>query len=276
MKELTNEKLSKKPLAGIPANEMIVSKTNFNEELSREPLAGIPVNEMIIYETGSNDNRATWVHPEVAIDIAQWISPKFRVRVNRWIYELAVTGQVKLGEEKSQHELDSIWKNKCIQLEEENSQLQLNLKNFEKKFFNLNCNHERLKERRIWAKFKIDNCFYIVYNMNQKTLDFKFGITSDINARLADYRTIAPYTKLMYLLYIKEHKFLEDAIKIYYKANINPANHEFIINQDYKNIVNKVEDIVKILNLNHEVAINIDKYNNIIEDNFNIEIQNRV
>ncbi|MGK7903861.1 MAG: KilA-N domain-containing protein [Hormoscilla sp.] len=34
-----------------------------------------------------NGSQGTWVHPEVAIDLAQWLSPQFRIMVNRWIRE---------------------------------------------------------------------------------------------------------------------------------------------------------------------------------------------
>jgi len=39
--------------------------------------------ELVKYETGSNENRATWGHPQVAINIAQWISPEFDVQVSK-------------------------------------------------------------------------------------------------------------------------------------------------------------------------------------------------
>ena len=45
---------------------------------------------------GGNGERHTWVHPQVAINIAQWISPQFDVKVSAWIYELMTTGEVKL------------------------------------------------------------------------------------------------------------------------------------------------------------------------------------
>jgi hypothetical protein len=41
---------------------------------------GIPI---IRSEPGRYGN--TWVHPEVAVDLAKWLSPKFRIMVNRWI-----------------------------------------------------------------------------------------------------------------------------------------------------------------------------------------------
>jgi hypothetical protein len=45
-------------------------------------------------------NRSTWVHPRVAINIAQWISAKFDVKVSSWIHELLVCGNVKYGNER--------------------------------------------------------------------------------------------------------------------------------------------------------------------------------
>lgn len=36
---------------------------------------------------GVNEARGTWVHPQVAIHLAQWLSPEFAVRVTEWVYE---------------------------------------------------------------------------------------------------------------------------------------------------------------------------------------------
>ena len=45
---------------------------------------------------GKNENRKTWVHPQVAINIAQWISPEFDVKVSKWIFELMITEKLEL------------------------------------------------------------------------------------------------------------------------------------------------------------------------------------
>jgi hypothetical protein len=37
--------------------------------------------------TGANDHRGTWVHPQVAIHLAQWLSPEFAVLVSEWVFE---------------------------------------------------------------------------------------------------------------------------------------------------------------------------------------------
>lgn len=45
---------------------------------------------------GNNENRCTWVHPRVAIHIAQWVSPKFAVIVTGWVQTLLSTGNVSI------------------------------------------------------------------------------------------------------------------------------------------------------------------------------------
>jgi hypothetical protein len=47
--------------------------------------------------TGKNEERGTWVHPRVAIQIAQWISPTFALNVSEWIEKLLSTGSVSLS-----------------------------------------------------------------------------------------------------------------------------------------------------------------------------------
>lgn len=37
--------------------------------------------------TGANEHRGTWIHPQVAIHLAQWLSPEFSVKVTEWVYE---------------------------------------------------------------------------------------------------------------------------------------------------------------------------------------------
>lgn len=49
---------------------------------------GIPRNQIIqSIMVGANDTRGTWVHPQVAIHLAQWLSPEFAVKVSQWLVE---------------------------------------------------------------------------------------------------------------------------------------------------------------------------------------------
>ena len=64
-------------------------------EISQPPNMNVSLIEINMGKTDVDD-QSTWVHPRVAIHIAQWISPKFAVNVTGWIHKLLSTGSVKL------------------------------------------------------------------------------------------------------------------------------------------------------------------------------------
>ncbi len=43
---------------------------------------------------GQPDLQGTWVHPQVAVNLAQWLSPKFAVLVSKWVIEWS-SGNIK-------------------------------------------------------------------------------------------------------------------------------------------------------------------------------------
>lgn len=58
----------------------------FLKELSSE--TGIPASGLVqIIKGGNPQFQGTWVHPQVAIHLAQWLSPKFAVLVSKWVFE---------------------------------------------------------------------------------------------------------------------------------------------------------------------------------------------
>ncbi|MDE6115386.1 MAG: KilA-N domain-containing protein [Muribaculum sp.] len=62
------------------------STRDFVNELSSE--VGIPTSALIqIVRGGDPRFQGTWVHPQVAIHLAQWASPKFAVAVSKWVFE---------------------------------------------------------------------------------------------------------------------------------------------------------------------------------------------
>ena len=49
---------------------------------------GIPISKLLQQFTGRPANlQGTWVHPQVAIHLAQWLSPTFAVQVSKWVFE---------------------------------------------------------------------------------------------------------------------------------------------------------------------------------------------
>ncbi len=76
-------------------NENANSKA-FVEALSSE--VGIPTSLLIESKKGNTAkfDQGTWVHPYIAINLAQWCSPQFAVQVSKWVFELMNTGKVEL------------------------------------------------------------------------------------------------------------------------------------------------------------------------------------
>jgi len=58
---------------------------------------GIPIAELIQSLSGGDPRlQGTWVHPQVAIHLAQWLSPEFAVKVTGWVYDW-MSGKSKPG-----------------------------------------------------------------------------------------------------------------------------------------------------------------------------------
>lgn len=61
------------------------STNAFIEALSTE--TGIPVSVLVETKRGGiQSEQGTWVHPQVAIHLAQWLSPIFAVKVSQWVF----------------------------------------------------------------------------------------------------------------------------------------------------------------------------------------------
>ena len=73
------------------------STGEYIQEMQSE--TGIPVSELIQSVKGGSDplRQGTWVHPDVAIHLAQWLSPKFAVQVSKWVREWMSGGKYAGG-----------------------------------------------------------------------------------------------------------------------------------------------------------------------------------
>lgn len=62
---------------------------------------GIPISEIAQSVRGGDHSlQGTWVHPQVAVHLAQWLSPEFAVKVSQWVVEWM----------SGKHPSDRIWK----------------------------------------------------------------------------------------------------------------------------------------------------------------------
>ena len=208
--------------------------------------------KLIDVKVGGNHS-GSWIHPDLAVQLAQWISPVFALQVSRWIRELAMTGKVSLGNEKSGDEL--------LKLQQE-----ILSKNKEIKI--LEMKHIKLLKKRNYHKFKQGPAFYIISDSDGKSQKYKVGIDLvDVNIRLQQHRSTTPAIKLEYLLYSNKAGLIEEAMLELYKEKKNVyLNHEWIYDIDIKHIVGNVDTLVKFLGVNYTVDENIEEYNkNIFE-----------
>ncbi len=192
---------------------------------------GIPVDELIIYETGSNENRATWGHPQIAINIAQWISPQFDVQVSRWVFELNVTGKVELGNEKSNKELEYLYQEKI-------NNLQNKLKNYETTIFNRNIDYCPIeyygKDVVYFLKFNIPVNLQAEYISKYPNLDNKeyscieFGVSSDLEKRLLSHKRDRKKDNIIFLHAIElKKRYTASKMEFYLKTIANQLNIKF-------------------------------------------------
>ncbi len=59
---------------------------------------GIPISQLIDTknENSNEFQQETWIHPDLAIQLAQWISPQFALQVSKWVRTLFTTGNVSI------------------------------------------------------------------------------------------------------------------------------------------------------------------------------------
>ncbi|AVH63877.1 KilA-N domain-containing protein [Nostoc sp. 'Peltigera membranacea cyanobiont' N6] len=52
---------------------------------------GIPISSLVIEVDGYGSSQGTWIHPEIAIDLAQWVSVEFRIWANRTLMKVMMS-----------------------------------------------------------------------------------------------------------------------------------------------------------------------------------------
>jgi predicted GIY-YIG superfamily endonuclease len=135
----------------------------------------IPVSELIAITKGGNYNlQGSWVHPDLAIQLAQWLSPMFAIQVSRWTRELLLTGKVELGKEKTPLQLEE-------KLEDLTNKIRFDLDPYTEKDV-------------IYFYQVVPKLEYAVENEERDF--YEFGVTSDIVKRDIAYTNDKHYEKV--------------------------------------------------------------------------------
>ena len=201
---------------------------------------------------GKNEDRKTWAHPRVAINIAQWISPEFDVKVSGWVFELMVVGKVELGKETPPQEMEQRYQQQILVLTDKLKKSKERFKFIATKYISSLKTHRYVKFR------ENDPCFYIIDSgvPCDNCLQYKFGIAStnadqknDIDDRLQSHRTLWPLLKVRYLLFMKDIHIIEKSFKMMYEKEINPNGHEIIEGVTVEDMVDRVNKLLDMLRI---------------------------
>ena len=211
---------------------------------------GLTVSQIIDIKKGNSSkfSQGSWIHPDLAVQLAQWISPRFALQVSRWVRELAVTGSVSIGIEKTNEQL--------LELHQRYKEEQGKNKNLERK-------HTQLLLRRSYYKFKKGPAFYIISDIDSSTMRYKVGIDHvDINVRLAQHRTSIPALKLDYLLYTNKNNLIESIMLERYKNKRKPyQNHEWIYEVELTHIIDSIQTVINFMDIEFTQETELEEYN---------------
>jgi len=104
----------------------------------------------------------SWIHPDLAIQLAQWISPQFAIKVSRWMRELLLFGNVELGQEKSNKELENKFQEQIKLLTQEKQQAIQEKETISRQLTSVTQNHNKMLKRRRRGVYEIGNVVYII------------------------------------------------------------------------------------------------------------------
>ena len=221
--------------------------------------------DLIKIKRGGNDKhkQGTWVHPDLGIHLAQWCNPIFSIQVSRWIRELIITGDVKLGNEKSDEQIQQSLQEKLQYAEQLNVSLTNENKFLQEKYDKLYLNHQYYLKRKKLQKLPNGRCVYIVSTPGDNNdTKLKIGKSENITDRISGFRTISPFCKLEFLMYTDKHHLIESQMKSIYEDN-RPNDREFITGIPFEDIKQHFIEMATALRSNYtiETTENLQEFN---------------
>jgi len=180
--------------------------------------------------------QGSWIHPDLATNLAQWISPTFGVQVSRWVREIVITGKAEYHAKPN----------------EELIRLQLELQKEQDARKKLEINHKRVLQRREYHKFQKGACFYII-QVDEN--NFKIGFDGiDINERFRAYRTSIPLMKIRFMVFTPKASLIEECMLSRFHDYLVENNHEFISNISLLELTTSVDTLLKYCKIPHQLV----------------------
>jgi len=194
-----------------------------------------------IHQAGDAKAQGTWVHPRVAINIAQWISPEFDVQVSEWVHQLLVLGQVRLTDEVSDKEVigvqtSKLKHNRLVSEGKDEEALVVaeliseKMKTLERKNLLLLQENDRLSkylEKRRRVQYDKKKVIYVVKHDEFENC-YKVGIANHLTSRMSTYNTGAPENyKVVYYQYTMYNATVELMIRKKFLESLYCHNKEW-------------------------------------------------
>ncbi len=249
-------------------NDYIENKTTkeYLKELSSD--TGILVSQLVEVYKGKSSKyeQGTWVHPHVAIHLAQWLSPKFSVAVSKWVLrfiygDLTLVDEIKMNNQIISKQLED---SKMMLIERTNE-----LEKQKKVNIQLNNYVSNVKQRNK------EEIIYIATTKDYASKNyFKVGgceSKRQLKKRLNQYNTGRPSNDMYYYAFISTTNCfvkLENRIKdILFDFLENKDKEMYVIH--YK-CLKQVVDVV-CNNYNNEIGMANDIIKNIMDGMLSLE-----
>ena len=109
-------------------------------------------------------------------------------------------------------------------------------------------------------QFPVKPCIYILKNPDEIYDKYKYGLSTNMNERLASDRTMIPNIKVKYILYTEHYELFEKIINIKYKDRLMLPAHEWIYDS-IDNIISNIRNINKVCGFDGYEETELWKYN---------------
>ena len=203
---------------------------------------GIPAFKSVDVQKGKYGG--SWIHPDLAVQLAQWISPTFALKVSRWIRQLAITGSVSVYDEKTNEELLKLQK-QLMKEQEKNKLLEDENKVVKSKL-------KKILKKRSYHKFNEGPAFYIFSTKeNENKIGFE-GI--DINKRFKSHRTTIGDFKLNFLVFSPDAYLIEQMMLKRFENDKTYCNHELILDIPIDDLIKSAECIINLGRIPHTIV----------------------
>jgi hypothetical protein len=149
--------------------------------------AGIPASLLVDIKKGKSLNfiQGTWIHPDLAIQLAQWLNPEFAIHISHWIKTLFTTGKVEIN-------LKALKKQEIV------------IKEYESRIKYL---EDLTLKRHCRTKYPESNVVYIVTNEDlKKKRTYVIGKALDLTERLSAYNKAEDFEVIYYRGFSSEKK----------------------------------------------------------------------